>query len=259
MTEILLSIALLTVMEIVLGIDNIIFISLIANNLEDPKKADVARKIGLVIALGVRMTALMFVSHLAHMTEPIFNITTNSGMIHPVSIRDIILFAGGLFLIHKSASEIHEMFDEEEHKEEETPGTMAKVIIQIVLIDLVFSADSILTAIGLVDQVWIMITAVVLSMGLMFFLSGGIARFIEERPSLKVLALSFLIMIGSMLVGEGSGVHIDKSYVYFAMAFAGIVEALNSKIKIRKSPKVKRRKVKPKAAASSEESRSTIE
>lgn len=244
MTEIIISIFVLTVMEIVLGIDNIIFIGLIANNLEDRKKADLARRIGLVIALGVRVVALMFVSYLAQMTEPLFSIATKSGIMHPVSIRDIILFCGGLFLIHKSASEIHEMFHEDEGKEEETAGTLAKVILQIVLIDLVFSADSILTAIGLVDQVWIMISAVVISMGLMLMMAGKISDFIDSRPSLKVLALAFLIMIGTMLVIEGSGVHVDKTYIYFAMAFAGIVEALNSKIKIRKSPHSKKKRPK---------------
>ena len=247
MTEIIISIFVLTVMEIVLGIDNIIFIGLIANNLEDRKKADLARRIGLIIALGVRIAALMGISYLAQMTEPLFNITTNAGGIHPVSIRDIILFCGGLFLIHKSASEIHEMFHEDEAKEDETAGTMAKVVLQIVIIDLVFSADSILTAIGLVDQIWIMISAVVISMSLMLLMAGKISDFIDSRPSLKVLALSFLIMIGTMLVMEGSGVHVDKTYIYFAMAFAGIVEALNSKINIRKSPKMKRGKARRKA------------
>jgi predicted tellurium resistance membrane protein TerC len=240
MTEILVSVLVLTVMEIVLGIDNIIFIGILSNNLEDKREANIARKIGLAIALGVRVVALMFVSYLAHLTHPVFSITTESGLIHPVAVRDIILFAGGLFLIHKSASEIHEMFHEDDSKEDNSPGTMTKVILQIVLIDIVFSADSILTAIGLVEEVWIMIAAVVLSMGLMFFMAGKISDFIEERPSMKVLALAFLIMIGTMLVAEGSGVHIDKAYVYFAMAFAGIVEALNSKIKIRKSPKRKK-------------------
>lgn len=241
MTAILISILILTVMEIVLGIDNIIFIGIISNSLEDKRKADSARKIGLVIALGVRVVALSFVSYLAHLTEPIFSITTDSGLKHGVSVHDIILFVGGLFLIHKSASEIHEMFDHSEHKEDETQGTMAKVILQIVLIDLVFSADSILTAIGLVEEVWIMITAVILSMSIMIALSGKISAFIESRPSLKVLALAFLIMIGTMLVAEGSGVHIDKSYIYFAMAFAGVMEILNTKIKIRKSPANKKR------------------
>jgi predicted tellurium resistance membrane protein TerC len=231
-------------MEVVLGIDNIIFIGLIAHGLDDRKKADFARKIGLAIALGVRIVALMFVSYLAHLTHAVFHITTDAGLLHSVSVRDIILFVGGLFLIHKSASEIHEMFQPEDSKEEDTAGTMAKVIVQIVLVDLVFSADSILTAIGLVDQVWMMIVAVILSMGLMFALSGKIADFIDSRPSLKVLAMAFLIMIGTMLVMEGSGIHFDKTYIYFAMAFALTVEALNSKIRMRKSPARKRRKPK---------------
>lgn len=251
MTEIIVSVLVLTLMEIVLGIDNIIFIGILSNNLEDKREANVARKIGLAIALVVRVVALMFVSYLAHLTHPIFSITTESGLIHPVTIRDMILFCGGLFLIHKSASEIHEMFNDHEIKEDNSPGTMISVILQIVLIDIIFSADSILTAIGLVEEVWIMIAAVILSMGLMFVLAGRIADFIEERPSLKVLALAFLIMIGTMLVAEGSGVHFNKGYVYFAMAFAGIVEALNSKIKIRRSP----RRKKPQRAKKIEENK----
>jgi predicted tellurium resistance membrane protein TerC len=143
------------------------------------------------------------------------------------------------------------MFNDHEIKEDNSPGTMISVILQIVLIDIIFSADSILTAIGLVEEVWIMIAAVILSMGLMFVLAGRIADFIEERPSLKVLALAFLIMIGTMLVAEGSGVHFNKGYVYFAMAFAGIVEALNSKIKIRRSP----RRKKPQRAKKIEENK----
>ncbi|WP_037575733.1 TerC family protein [Sporocytophaga myxococcoides] len=234
MITILVSIFVLTTMEIVLGIDNIIFIGLLANGLQNKKKAALARKIGLVLALGVRIVALLFIADLAHMKDPLFSVTTTGGLNHPVSVRDLILLAGGLFLIHKSTSEIHGLFHDE-IKEEQTEGTFVKVILQIVLIDLVFSADSILTAIGLVDSVEIMISAVVLSMTLMFFLSGKISDFVESRPSLKVLALSFLIMIGAMLVMEGSGVHVDKTYIYFAMAFAGIIEALNSKIKMRKT------------------------
>jgi predicted tellurium resistance membrane protein TerC len=246
MITILISVFVLTMMEIVLGIDNIIFIGLLSNSLQDKKQADMARKIGLAIALLVRIVALIFISELAHMTKPLFSITTTEGLLHPVSIRDIILFTGGLFLIHKSASEIHGLFDEEKEGEQ-TAGTLVKVILQIVLIDLVFSADSILTAIGLVDNVMVMIAAVILSMMMMFFLAGRISKFIEARPSLKVLALSFLIMIGAMLVIEGAGVHIDKAYIYFAMAFAGIIEALNSRIKMRKV-----RKLRKKRAASKE-------
>ena len=241
MITILISVLVLTLMEIVLGIDNIIFIGLLANGLDDKRKANIARRIGLAIALVVRVVALMFISYLAHMTEPVFSITTSSGFQHPVSIRDAILFLGGLFLIHKSASEIHGMFDEE-GKEEQKHNTIVKVIIQIVVIDLVFSADSILTAIGLVDQVEIMIAAVIISMGLMFFLSGKIADFIDARPSLKVLALAFLITIGATLVMEGAGMKIDKAYIYFAMAFAGVIEALNSKLKMRPTRKPARKK-----------------
>jgi len=241
MITILISILALTMMEVVLGIDNIIFIGIIANGLESKREANIARKTGLAIALVVRVVALLFISYLAHLTDPVFSITTSTGFEHPVSIRDGILFLGGLFLIHKSASEIHGMF-EDEKKEEHKPGVMMKVILQIVLIDLVFSADSILTAIGLVDRVEIMIAAVVISMGLMFFLSGKIADFIDARPSLKVLALAFLITIGATLVMEGAGMKIEKAYIYFAMAFAGVIEALNSKLKMRPTRKTARKK-----------------
>ncbi|MFL5729535.1 MAG: TerC family protein [Cytophagaceae bacterium] len=233
MITIIISVLALTMMEVVLGIDNIIFIGILAGGLEDKKKADLARKTGLAIALGVRIIALLFIAELAHMTEPLFSITTMKGFNHPVSIRDMILFLGGLFLIHKSASEIHGLFEEEEEQAQK-PKTLFKVVIQIVLIDLVFSADSILTAIGLVDQVEIMILAVVLSMTLMFFLSGKISEFIDSRPSLKVLALAFLITIGATLVMEGAGMHIDKTYIYFAMAFAGVIELINSKVSTRR-------------------------
>jgi predicted tellurium resistance membrane protein TerC len=237
MVTILFSILVLTMMEIVLGIDNIIFIGLLANGLKNKRESAMARQIGLALALVVRIVALMFVSFLAHLTDPVFSISTVAGFMHHVSIRDIILFAGGLFLIHKSVSEIHGLFDEE-NKGERKDTTMMKVIVQIVLIDLVFSADSILTAIGLVDSVEIMIAAVVISMGLMFVISGKISAFIDSRPSLKVLALSFLVLIGSMLVMEGAGAHVDKTYIYFAMAFAGVIEALNSKINIRPTRKL---------------------
>ena len=241
MISIIISVLVLTLMEIVLGIDNIIFIGLLANGLENKREANIARKTGLAIALAVRVVALLFISRLAQMTEPVFSITTTNGFEHPVSVRDAILFLGGLFLIHKSASEIRGMF-EEEKKEENKPGLMIKVILQIVIIDLVFSADSILTAIGLVDKVEIMIAAVALSMGLMFFLSGKIAEFIDGRPSLKVLALAFLITIGATLVMEGAGMEIEKAYIYFAMAFAGVIEALNSKLKLRPIRKISKKK-----------------
>ncbi|HXA00905.1 MAG TPA: TerC family protein [Cytophagaceae bacterium] len=250
MITIVISIFALTMMEIVLGIDNIIFIGILANGLKDKRQADIARKTGLAIALGVRIVALMFIAELAQMTEPVFSITTLKGFNHPVSIRDLILFLGGLFLIHKSASEIHGLF-EEESREKQKAGTLVKVIMQIVMIDLVFSADSILTAIGLVDQVEIMIIAVVLSMTLMFFLSGKISDFIDSRPSLKVLALAFLITIGAMLVVEGADMHIDKTYIYFAMAFAGVIELINSKIsmtRIARPLKKKQTKTTPEEA-----------
>jgi predicted tellurium resistance membrane protein TerC len=244
MITIIISVLALTMMEVVLGIDNIIFIGLLANGLEDKKKANMARKVGLAIALVVRVIALIFIAELAQMTNPVFTIDM-FGLNHPVSIRDMILFLGGLFLIHKSVSEIHGLF-EEEKIEKPKARTLSSVIVQIVLIDLVFSADSILTAIGLVDQVEIMIAAVVLSMLMMFFLSAKISAFIDSKPSLKVLALAFLTTIGATLVMEGAGMHIDKMYIYFAMAFAGGIELLNSKISVtRTSRPLKKKEQKP--------------
>jgi predicted tellurium resistance membrane protein TerC len=231
-------------MEVVLGIDNIIFIGLLANGLEDKKKANIARKAGLAIALGVRIVALIFIAELAHMTNPLFTIDIME-LNHPVSIRDMILFLGGLFLIHKSVSEIHGLF-EEQKEEKPQAKTLSSVIAQIVLIDLVFSADSILTAIGLVDQVEIMIAAVVMSMILMFFLSAKISAFIDAKPSLKVLAMAFLTTIGATLVMEGAGVHVNKMYIYFAMAFAGGIELINSKVSVtRASRPIKKKEYKP--------------
>jgi predicted tellurium resistance membrane protein TerC len=244
MITIIISVLALTMMEVVLGIDNIIFIGLLANSLEDKKQANMARKAGLAIALIVRIIALIFIAELAHMTNPVFTIDI-FGLNHPVSIRDMILFLGGLFLIHKSVSEIHGLFEQEE-VEKPKARTVSNVIIQIVLIDLVFSADSILTAIGLVDEIEIMVVAVVLSMLMMFFLSSKISAFIDSKPSLKVLALAFLTTIGATLVMEGTGMHIDKMYIYFAMAFAGGIELLNSKISVtRASRPLKRKEQKP--------------
>jgi predicted tellurium resistance membrane protein TerC len=244
MITIIISVFALTIMEVVLGIDNIIFIGLLANGLENKKQANMARKAGLAIALIVRIIALIFIAELAQMTNPVFTIDL-LGINHPVSIRDMILFLGGLFLIHKSVSEIHGLF-EDEKIEKPQARTLSSVIVQIVLIDLVFSADSILTAIGLVDQVGIMIAAVVLSMLMMFFLSAKISAFIDSKPSLKVLALAFLTTIGATLVMEGAGMHIDKMYIYFAMAFAGGIELLNSKISVtRTSRPLKKKEQKP--------------
>ncbi len=226
----------LAFLEIVLGIDNIIFISIITGKLpkEDQKKG---RLIGLALALVMRIILLFGIAYIASLTKPLFTIGPAG-----FSGRDLILLGGGLFLIYKSTVEIHEKIEphEENHKETKARSLRA-AIVQIILIDLVFSFDSILTAVGLVKEVIIMILAVIISMLIMMAFSKNIADFINERPTLKVLALSFLIMIGFMLVFEGlHSIHhqeIPKGYAYFAMAFAFGVELLNLRVRPKQLPK----------------------
>lgn len=229
-SEAWISLLTLALLEIVLGIDNIIFISIITGKLkkEDQRKG---RLTGLALALIMRMILLMGIAYIAQMTEPLFEL-----MGAEFSGRDLILLGGGLFLIYKSTVEIHEKIEpKEEHGKETKAKSFKAAVLQIVLIDLVFSFDSILTAVGLVKDVIIMILAVVISMLVMMAFSKSIAEFINERPTLKVLALSFLIMIGFMLVFESlHSVHhqeIPKGYAYFAMAFAFIVELLNLRLR----------------------------
>lgn len=219
----LVSLLTLTALEIVLGIDNIIFISILADRLpgEQQKKA---RSIGIILALFVRIALLFGISWLASLKEPLFSLFD-----HGFSGRDLILLAGGLFLLYKSTTEIHDKLEGEEESVSESRRRLSlrSAIIQIVLIDIVFSFDSILTAVGLVDQVVIMIVAVVIALIVMLLFSGTIASFVNKRPTIKMLALSFLVMIGVLLVAESFGAHVPKGYVYFSMAFALGVEVLN--------------------------------
>lgn len=220
----------LTLLEIVLGIDNIIFISILTARLPEEQQKR-GRTLGLMMALGMRIILLLGIAWIAGMTKPLFEIADIG-----FTGRDLILLAGGMFLIYKSVVEIHEKIEpEDEHKSAKGKVSFKSVIIQIMLIDIVFSFDSIITAIGLVKHVEIMIAAVIISMGVMMLFSHAISDFINERPTLKILALSFLIMIGFMLVFEGlHNVHhqeIPKGYAYFAMAFAFGVELLNLRIR----------------------------
>lgn len=223
----------LVVMEIVLGIDNIIFVSILADKLPKNQQAQ-ARKIGLSLALLMRIGLLFSITWIISSTNDLFSIAG-----HGYSGRDLILLAGGLFLIAKSTSEIHGKIEGEE--DHETTGgkrlTLRSAIIQIILLDIVFSFDSILTAIGLVDNVWIMIIAVIISMIVMLMSAKGISDFVNKHPTIKMLALSFLLMIGFMLVVEAFEVHVPKGYVYFAMAFSLLVELLN--MRLRKKGKAK--------------------
>jgi len=222
--SILLSVLTLSALEIVLGIDNIIFISIIAEKLPFNQR-DKARKTGLILALFARVILLSSISFIIGMKDDLFSIGDIG-----ISGRDLILVSGGIFLIYKTGKEIWEKISESNHEfsaKSSGKETYGNIIFQIVLIDIVFSFDSILTAVGLVDNIYIMITAVFLSMGVMWFFSGTIADFVAKYPGIKMLALFFLVAIGVLLVVEGFEFHVEKSYVYFAMGFSLVVELLN--------------------------------
>lgn len=221
----------LTLLEIVLGIDNIIFISILAGKLPQEQR-NRARVTGLLLALGGRLALLLSISWLTKLTQPLFEVAGFG-----FSGKDLVLLLGGLFLIAKSAHEIYEKVEalpEAEGGPKLKAATMGSVILQIILIDMVFSLDSIITAVGLVSQIPIMVGAILISLGVMIAASGTIGEFIDRHPSVKVLALSFLLMIGTMLVGEAFGVHIPKGYIYFSLAFSLFVEFINIKINTRK-------------------------
>lgn len=241
LTAILLGLLTLTVMEIVLGVDNVIFLAIVAAKLpreQQPK----ARRIGLGAALGTRLVLLFSLSFLLGLTAPVFTLP-DLPLVHDleareVSWRDIILFGGGLFLIGKSVYEMHEKLEHARaHRETGAPpptaGTagFAQTIATIAVIDIVFSLDSVITAVGMVDTLWVMVVAMVLAMGVMLGFAGPIGDFVDRHPTVKVLALSFLILIGVMLVAEGLGQHINKGYIYFAMAFAVAIEFVNLKLR----------------------------
>jgi len=222
--------ATLTALELVLGIDNIIFISILVDKLP-PEKREWARRVGLFMAMFMRIGLLLLLSVIVGLVEPLFTAFGKD-----ISGRDLILILGGLFLIWKSTGEIHQSLEgEEEHGSGAAANTMASVILQIMVIDLVFSLDSIITAVGMVDDVAIMIAAVIASVGLMMAFASGIGRFVSNHPSIKMLALTFLVVVGVVLMAEGLGHHIPKGYIYFAMAFSVIVEMLN--IRFRKRAK----------------------
>jgi predicted tellurium resistance membrane protein TerC len=230
-TDNLISLLSLTLLEIVLGIDNIIFISIIAGKLPG-KLQNQARQIGLLLALAVRILLLMGISFIIGLKEDLFTIGGNG-----FSGRDLILLFGGLFLMGKTVSEIHGKLEGEYETEDKGQApSFAGTLVQIVLVDIVFSFDSILTAVGLSDHVEIMIAAVVISMSVMMVYARRISIFINRRPTLKMLALSFLIMIGVLLVAEAFDVHVPKSTVYFGMVFALFVEFLNQKMRKKTRP-----------------------
>ena len=218
------SLATLTILEIVLGIDNVVFISVLVGRLPEEQQAR-ARTLGLMGALVMRVILLMGIVWLTRLTEPVFTLLDFS-----FSWRDIILIVGGGFLLAKATTEIHHTIEGAgvtERRNNKGAGAFWRVITQVMLLDMVFSLDSVLTAIGMADHIEVMIAAVVIAMGVMLWMSGPIASFIQKHPTTKMLALSFLLLIGMALVADGLGFHIPRGYFYFAIAFSGAVEMLN--------------------------------
>jgi predicted tellurium resistance membrane protein TerC len=230
----------LTAMEIVLGIDNIVFIAILTGRLPIEQQPS-ARRLGLALAMITRVMLLLTITWIMQMNEPFFYLSSLGiperwlpEAVDGVSVKDLILLGGGLFLVGKSVHEIHNKI--EGHAESHKVGEVVSyrsVIMQIVVIDVVFSLDSVITAVGMANQIWVMITAVVIAIGIMMIFAEKVSAFVERHPTIKMLALSFLILIGVMLVAEGVGTHINKGYIYFAMAFALGVEALNLRAKSR--------------------------
>lgn len=231
--QIWISLVTLTVLEIVLGIDNIIFISILAGKLPQDQQSK-ARTIGLMLALVTRVLLLCSIFWLTRLTSELFAVFG-----HGFSGKDLVMVAGGVFLLWKSVHEIHGNLEGEEHEgSAKTGATLASVIAQIVVIDIVFSLDSVITAVGLVKQIGVMIAAVVLAMVVMLMASGAISAFVNKHPTIKMLALSFLLLVGVILIADGFGQHVEKGYIYFAMAFSFAVEMLNIKMRARRTEAV---------------------
>jgi predicted tellurium resistance membrane protein TerC len=221
----------LTFLEIVLGVDNIIFISILSGKLS-PAQQPRARRLGLIGAMLTRILLLMSLAWIVKLTSPLFSVLD-----HEISGRDLILILGGLFLLAKSTFEIHDRLEGEEgHASRRVPASFASVIVQIMLLDIVFSLDSVITAVGMADELWIMVTAVILSVAIMMVAAAPISDFVHRHPTVKVLALSFLLLIGLSLLLEGFDQHIPKGYIYFAMAFSVFVEMINLRIRAKAGP-----------------------
>lgn len=223
----LIALATLTALEIVLGIDNIIFISILAGKLPDDQQAK-ARTLGLGLALFGRVILLLSLTWIMRLTAPVFSVAD-----FEFSGRDLILMGGGLFLLAKATREIHDKLEghEDEHGSGKARATFGSVIFQILVLDLVFSLDSVITAVGMAEHLWVMITAVVIAVIIMMISAGAVSSFIEKHPTIKILALSFLLMVGVALVAEGLEFHIPRGYIYFAMAFSVFVEMLNLRVR----------------------------
>jgi predicted tellurium resistance membrane protein TerC len=241
--EIWISLLTLTILEIVLGIDNIVFISILSSKLpEDQQKK--GRTVGLALAMVTRVLLLLSLNWVMSLTTPIFNAgnwinVTDKSLLEKMAIsgRDLILIIGGLFLIYKSTHEIHEKLEGEEAETEvKKVHSFSGVIVQILILDVVFSLDSVITAVGMADEIWVMVAAVIIAVIVMMFSASAISNFVNNHPTVKMLALSFLLLIGVSLLAEGFEQHIPKGYIYFAMAFSVLVEVLNLKMKGKRKP-----------------------
>ena len=227
----LVALATLAALEIVLGVDNVVFIAILTGRLPARQQA-VGRRIGLILALGIRIGLLFTISWLMGLTRPLFAVLG-----HPLTGRDLILIVGGLFLVGKATWEIYDKL-EVEHVERErgSRGRFAAVIAQILVLDIVFSLDSVITAVGMANELSVMVAAMVIAMLVMLVSMGAVAGFIEHHPSVKILALAFLLLIGVVLVADGMGQHVSKAYIYIAMAFSLFVELLNLRYRTRRQP-----------------------
>ena len=230
----LIALATLTFLEVVLGVDNVIFISILVGKLPRDQQPR-ARTLGLAGAMGMRILLLLSLTWIMRLTQPLFSVIGRE-----ISGRDLILICGGLFLIYKSTIEIHDKLEGEEgHGSTKVAPTFGSVILNIMVLDIVFSLDSVITAVGMADDVSVMIAAVVIAVGIMMFLAAPISTFVGHHPTVKVLALSFLLMIGVALIGDGLGFHIPKGYIYFAMGFSVFVEMINLRVRGSHTPPVK--------------------
>ena len=230
--EIWLSLVTLSALEIVLGIDNLVFIAILTGRLPAHQRA-LGRKVGLSLALITRLMLLATLAWIVGLTAPLFSVAGKG-----FSWRDIILIAGGLFLLYKATVEIHEMVEKDEEEPDSPHGaagvTFQGVVLQIAVIDIIFSLDSVITAVGMADQLWVMVAAVVFAMIIMIIASNPLANFVQAHPTVKMLALAFLLLIGVILIADGLGLHVPKGYIYFALAFSVAVETLNHWVRARR-------------------------
>jgi predicted tellurium resistance membrane protein TerC len=227
----LIALATLTALEVILGVDNVIFISILASKLPVEQQAR-ARRLGLMAAMGMRILLLFSLAWIIRLTAPLFTVFGEE-----ISGRDLILLGGGLFLLAKATLEIHERLEGEEgHSSAKVAASFGAVIVQIMLLDIVFSLDSVITAVGMADDLSIMVAAVIIAVAVMMLSAGTISEFVNRHPTVKVLALSFLLLIGLSLIGEGFDLHIPKGYIYFAMGFSVFVEMINLRVRGKGTP-----------------------